>query len=272
MSLIIRFPSTFLCAASLLFGFAMLGGCSATKEAEMRAAEMLRQNTILQKKNNQLVMEVDEGKVISARLQMKLVEKQAEIARLRFSQQSLSQKVVLHPLRMPTPSTKVETATYLAEVEMEITTAREFARGGSQQIFLQADSLMAESKAELDKGNYDKACALAAQAMKLVRNVRIQTSLHNQVGTSTYADFISPLQLELAKRSNIRKNPGIRSKLIETQDKGKPITAIGYKGNWVKVILQNGQNGWIYYSLLIIPKQQSLLLDQSSEIRQAHPH
>ncbi len=242
-----------LTTALLLMSF-LLSGCASTQEAERKAAAMLRQNQVLQGENSQLAAELAERNAVTARLQMELVEKQAEIDRIQASRKEPAPEVLQNKVRMSTPSTKVEAVTYLAEVATDINTARELATDSELDVFAQADRLLLESKVQLERGNYDKVCSLASQATELIRLMRIKTNLNRQVKVkSTYADFISPLQLQLAKRSNIRKQPGMHGKIIEILAQKTTVTATGYQGNWINIISPKGKNGWIYYSLLATP-------------------
>ncbi len=47
------------------------------------------------------------------------------------------------------------------------------------------------------------------------------------------------------RRSNVRKGPGANYKAIRVMSEGDALTAVGSKGNWYKVVLEDGQVGWI---------------------------
>lgn len=227
----------------------LLFGCSSMKEAEV-----LHQNNILQEKNNELEAKLAEDNAVTASLAINLVEKQKEIDRIKFTQEHLTQEIAhTKAMILPTLHTKVEVVTYLAEVETDINAAKELASDGEQFIFVQVDRLIAESKVECEKGNYDTAVARASQAVELTQTIRIKTALNRKMEESTYAEFIRPLRLHLAKRSNIRKNPTGRGKILVTLAPGTPVTASGYQGDWIKVT-NIAQEGWIHYSLLAVPK------------------
>lgn len=198
--------------------------------------------------------ELAEENAATASLQMKLVEKQTEIDRIKFTQEHLTQEIEHTKARIPTPNTKVEVVTYLAEVETDINSAKEFASNSEQPKFAQVNRVIAESKVELELGNYEKAHSLATQAMELTQAIRIKTAMNRRMEESTYAKFILPLQLHLAKRSNIRKKPTIRGEILVTLAPGTPVTASGYQGDWIEVINNIGQEGWIHYSLLVVPQ------------------
>ena len=228
----------------------LLFGCSSMKEAEV-----LHQNNILQEKNNELAAKLAEDNAVTASLAIKLVEKQKEIDRIKFTQEHLTQEIAYtKAMILPTLHTKVEVVTYLAEVETDINAAKELASDGEQLIFVQADRFIAESKVELEKGNYDTAVSRASQAVELTQTLRIKTAMNRKMEESTYAEFIRPLHLHLAKRSNIRKNPTKRGKILVTLAPGTPVVASGYQGDWIKVTSNIKQKGWIHYSLLAVPE------------------
>ena len=227
----------------------LLFGCSSMKEAEM-----LHQNNILREKNSELVAELAEENAATASLAMKLVEKQKEIDRIKFTQEHLTQEIAHTNARIPIPNTKVEVVTYLAEVETDINAAKELASDSEQLIFVQVDRFIAESKVELEQGNYDTALSRASQAVELTQVIRIKTAMNKRMEECTYAEFILPLHLRLAKRSNIRKKPTIRGKILVTLAPRTPVTASGYQGDWIKVTTKNGKEGWIHYSLLAVPE------------------
>lgn len=207
----------------------------------------------LQKKNSQLAAEIREAKNVTAKLQMELVEKQSEIRRLKSVQAGQEQEIVHKVLPIPVSSGRAEAVTYLAEVKTEIDAAREIEKSGNEQIFRQADALFDQSKADLIKNNYDTACLLASQAMELIRSLQISDALQKGSKSSLYTEFIVPLQLELVKRSTFRTQPSMSGTVIDTLKPGTTVTASGYKGNWVKVRIGEGQAGWIYFNLLTIP-------------------
>ncbi|OQX08931.1 MAG: hypothetical protein BWK76_22930 [Desulfobulbaceae bacterium A2] len=223
----------------------------------MRAETLQRQNDALLERTSLLEAQLAENKAVAARLQMELVEKQLRIARLKSAQEGLTQEVAQPPVRFSVPSTKVEAVTFLAEVSTEIATVRETLHDEGGQLVSRVERLLADSRTELEQGNYDPACSLAAQALELVRTQRLKNALQRKEQVGVYADFIMPLRLELAKRSNFRKKPSLRGEILDTLDQGTLVTAGGYQGSWIKVGTADGRNGWVYSALLAIPEAYS---------------
>lgn len=244
------------CTITIFLTIALLsGGCTAVKRAEERAAKATEQNRMLQHEVDALQTRLERQNGITARLQMDLVQKKEEIARLRVSSQGLAKEIATNTIRTPAANTRVETVAYLAEVQTEIETARARAKPEEQELFDEADRFMARSNHELESGRYEQAALLAAQALDLISRPRVTNDGEVKIAPKIYADFISPIDLRVAKTSNIREAPGIRGKVITTVEPETRVTAIGHKGYWIKVVLDGGREGWIYYSLLSIPER-----------------
>lgn len=243
-----RLRSGCLIASALFVVSTLLFGCTSTKEKEL-----LRQNELLQQNNSELATQLAERDAVMVKMQMELVERQAEIDKIKSSQENLTQEVEQNKIRRPAPGSKVEAVTYLAEVATDIDAARELATDSEQEAFAQADRLIAESKTELERGDFDKVRSLASQAMELIQDVQRQTALNRTAEITAYSDFVAPLQLQLAKRSNIRMHPGTQEKVLVTLAAKTTVAAMGYQGTWIKVTLNDGQIGWIHYSLLVVP-------------------
>ncbi len=248
-----RQPIILSCTVILLCAFALLAGCARSPNMAAQIADLSNQNKALQEKNHQLSADLTNGLAASAELQLELVEKEAEIARLKRVKGRQGPSEAAPALRVPPPGNKVEAIIYLAEVETEVSALRGTAGDQAKPAFLQADRLLTSSKDELAKDNIDKASALAAEAMALVKSPPAEPVASRAIAPSVYTEFICPVQLELAKRSNIRQKPGLRGKLLDTRDPGTALTAVGYTGKWIKVILKDGTKGWVYHILLKVP-------------------
>lgn len=244
---------------TLLLLALLAGGCTAGKVAEENAAKAIGQNIHLQNENDRLRTELEERNVLTAKLQMELVKKQEEITQLNSTRQGLAKEIAQKTIRTPAVSTKVETVAYIAEITTEIEAIREASRPEEHALFEQVDALVQESNSELEQDRFEQASLLAAQAMDLVNRQHSCNGPGQKIKSGPYADFITPLELKLAMRSNVRTAPGIRSKLVTTVEPGTHVTAAGHKGSWIKVVLPDGRQGWIYYVLLSIPEELNTL-------------
>lgn len=216
---------------------------------------MTEQNQMLQREVDNLQGRLELQNRVTARLQMELVEKKEEIVRLRAAGQGLATEIASNTIRTPAANTRVETVTYLAEVTTEIEAARQKSQPDEQELFAEVDQLMAQSNLELEGDRYEQASLSAAQALELISRKRFDDEGAVKVAPETYTDFIAPLDLKVAKKSNVRKTPGTRGRLVTTVEPETSVVAIGHKGYWIKISLQDGRKGWIYYSLLSIPSK-----------------
>lgn len=232
--------------------FVLISGCSETDKAD-KNSEMIQQNTVLQEKNEQLATELAAKKNLTATLQVQLLAKKSEIKRLKVIRQGLGREVTRRQTKIQTPESKAEAVTVLAEAEADINAAREHMQSnGRQSAFNKPDQLMAESKAELDRSHYAKACSLAGEALEMVRAIELKTETKTKPQKNTH--FALPLAMQLSKKSNIREHPGMDAQVLHVLDQGTTVTATEYKGHWIKIIFKGEQFGWIHYSLLILPK------------------
>lgn len=238
------------------------GGCVDTRVAEQHSSMVMAQNVLLQKEKDNLQAELEEKNVLLARLQMELGRKEEEISQLKsMNRQGPAKEIAGIAIRTPAASTKVETVAYLAEISTEIAAFKESDRPEDLEIFEKADKLIKESNSELDQGRFDQASLLAAQAMELISKQRLDNPVGRQRQSRPYADFVTPLELKVAKRSNIRIAPGTGSQLLITVNAGTGVTAIGHKGSWIKVVLADGREGWMYHSLLLLPEGPKIRKD-----------
>ena len=236
----------------LLLFILSLSGCSETDKAD-KNSEMIQQNTVLQEKNTRLASELAVKKDLTATLQIQLLAKKSEIKRLKVIRQGLGREVTRRQTKIQTPESKAEAVTVLAEAEADINAARERMQSNHRQpAFDKPDQLMAESKSELGRSHYAKACSLAGEALEMVRTMEQKTE--TSVKPQKNAHFPLPLAMRLSKKSNIREHPGMDAQVLYVLDQGTTVTATEYKGHWLKIIIKGGQFGWIYYSLLTPPE------------------
>jgi hypothetical protein len=229
-----------------------LSGCSSTDETE-RLADMVQQNAVLQEKNTQLSSELTEKNVLTAKLQIKLLEKDAEINRLTSVQQTLDRESVRKKVKKHSPKNKAEAVALLAETETDINTAKELiGNTADQQAFSRLDQLMAEGKAEIEQGNFDKAYSLATEALELAQTMQLKRAV--KLKKAPISKFLPSMPMQVSKKSKIRKHPDIHAQILQILEPGTIVTATGYQGHWVKVTVKDQEPGWIYYSLLIVPE------------------
>ena len=204
-----------------------------------------------------LAAQLEEEKSITSKLQMELVVKESDISRLKTKQ--LTCKEPTQPpryLRIPVPSTRAEAVSFLAEIKTEIEETRQSPRGRSPQIFSEADDLLSKSYAELANENFDAACLLASQAIDIIHSQEPAQPVEKPPPAENlvYKDFLRPLHLEIKKHVNLREKAGVSGKRIASLPPGTSLIASGFKGNWIKIKTEKGLEGWVYFTLLSVPK------------------
>jgi hypothetical protein len=216
---------------------------------------MLQQNTALQQKNTEMTAELAARKALAATLQHQLLEKNTEINRLKTTQKGLGQEVARRKTKMRIPESKAEAVTVLAEIETDINTAKESASGnGLRQFFDKPDQLMTESKSQLERGHYDRACSLAGEALEMVQAMELKTETSARARTGPAIHYVFPLVMQLSRKSNVREYPSGNAKKVHILNQGTTVTATGYERRWIKIAINNKPLGWIHYSLLTLPE------------------
>lgn len=241
--------------AALALGV-LLPGCADIGRMERQIARLTEENRSLQESRQRLSSELTEQKNAAARLQMALVEKQAEFDRLSRQREvtSSAAEPEFPQGRIPPPNSKAEAISCLAEAEIEINSiAKPGPEGRKPPDFSQVHDLLGQSRAALDRNDYQDACSLATRALSLGRKLHLQSTLAATTKASPYASFLEPLQLQTVKRCNLRARPGTGSRVLATLDAGAPVNASGYRGNWIRVTAGSGRAGWIHHTLLTVP-------------------
>ena len=214
-------------------------------------ALLLARNQALRQQNGDLKQQVSAQQSAYANLKIQLLEKDAEIGRLKTIQQELNKKIVRSQTRMIFPRSKAEAAKVLAEIEMQISAARKSMPHGQGRPSLEIpDKLMVESKLELSHGNYSRACLVAAQALRQVQALQIAPASPAPRNQKAVREFLSPLVMVLVKTSNVRQLPTMESKVVRVLKKDTLVTATSFKGHWIHVQVDGRSLGWIYFSLL----------------------
>lgn len=233
----------------------LLTGCTAAKIAREEAETLKRRNMTLQTEIGNLQEQLARQNTLNAHLQLALLQKNAELSRSGDVQKKPSGDA-RNTIRTPTTDTKVETVAYLAEVTTELESARKESRPHHAKLFAKAENLLAKSNLELAKDRYARATLLASQALDLVAQSRSDADRKQHGETGTYHELPQPLPLAVTQKSNVRKAPHIHGRLLTTLDATTNVTAYGYQGRWVNIMLQDGRKGWIHYSLVALPDKK----------------
>ena len=200
-----------------------------------------------------------------AQLELRLLERDAQISQLeeRLNLQQLMlddaiQEVVRAKAKLRSLESKAEAASEMAEAEIALKALRKKLKGQKQDPeLIKAQELLKMSAREFKKENYGGALYLTSQAKGHIRAGQMRLEGRGKVARMKRLPpikgeilFVQPLPLRVVKTSNLRKRPDLKSKVLTTLEKGTRLIGYSHKGQWVRVVRQDGTNGWVFQTLV----------------------
>jgi hypothetical protein len=200
-----------------------------------------------------------------AKLQLQMLERNAQIKqleeRLNSQQEMLDeaiQEVVRAKAKLRSLESKAEAASEMAEAEIAVKALKAQLAGQTPNPeLIKAQELLKMSAKEFKKGNYGGAVYLTSQAKGHIRAGQIRLGGREKVEPIKRLPpvrgevfFALPLPLRVLRSSNLREQPDLEGKVITTLAKGTPLTGYSYKGQWVRVTSKDGNNGWVFHTLV----------------------
>lgn len=232
-------------------------GCAVEKR-ELPAPE-LRYNTEDHKSAPQFDMaaEAQWQKKLAAQirsneaLQLQLLVKQAEFNQLKLSHDRAIQDLRRANARLRNMDNKAEAIADIAEAALMIKSARETEEDEPQPALIHAEKLLEESRQALQSGNVSDASYLAAKASELtLPDVPMSDQERSRQSSQVETVFNTPLVMKVTKYSNIRERPTRDSNVLFQLANGTLVNALGYDNLWIRVVVEDLGEGWIYYRLL----------------------
>lgn len=186
----------------------------------------------------------------TARLQLRLLEKEAQQRELAAQLEEAIQEVVRTKAKLRSMESKAEAAAHLAEAEIALQALKTKVVGRKKDPgFVQAEQLMQMSAVELKKENYSGALYLAGQAKNLIKEGEERSQgLAKMPLVADEIPFALPLSLRVLSASNIREGPGLEFKVLSIAETDTALTGYSYKDQWVRVKGEDGREGWIIYN------------------------
>jgi len=200
-----------------------------------------------------------------AKLQLRLLERDAQIKQLEErlnSQQAMLdeaiQEVVRAKAKLRSLESKAEAASGIAEAEIAVKALKAQLAGQTPNPeLIKAQELLKMSAQEFKKENYGGAVYLTSQAKGHIRAGQIRLEGREKVAPIKRLPpfkgevfFALPLPLKILRTSNLRKQPDRESKVITTLKKGTPLIGYSHKDKWVRVMSEDGTNGWVFQTLV----------------------
>jgi predicted RNase H-like nuclease (RuvC/YqgF family) len=185
-----------------------------------------------------------------ARLELRVLEKAAEIEQLQARLDEARREVVRAMAKLQTIASRAEAASGMAEAELAMQSLKNAAPQAPE--LTQARGLLQSSNEEFEKENYGGALYLATQAKSVVTSGQNRLASAPDRGTLRAGEvlFALPLKLETQGKSNVRDGPGTAFKILFTLETGSAVVAYAYADQWVRISDEGGRSGWVFYNLV----------------------
>ena len=187
-----------------------------------------------------------------ATLQLRLLERTAQVDDVQRQLDGTRQEVVRAMSRLQTFASRAEAASAMAEAEIGVASLTEAA--GEAPESTEARDLLMHSQEEFADENYGGALYLASQARHVTRTFEVRLTSGGQESLRpTEVLFVVPVPLETARRSNVRSGPGLGFRILRTLDTATPLVGHSYTEEWVRIKDDQGRDGWIFQNLVTSP-------------------
>ncbi len=189
----------------------------------------------------------------AARLELKVLEQEAQVAELQSRLDDARREVVRAMAKLQSLATRAEAASGMAEAEIALQALRS-ANGNNSPTspeYGQGSQLLQLATAEFDQQNYAGALYLATEAKNAAAAGQGRVSSDDRASTRKgEVPFALPLPLQTTGRANVREGPGANFKVLFTLETGVSIMAYSYVEQWVRIKDGNDRPGWIHQSLI----------------------
>jgi hypothetical protein len=241
------------CAGLMLSGCATLEPTTSSME-EKRLQEELRVVTIKYKKlQDAMSTRAGNGQLTetrSARLQLLLLEKEAQIKELRHRVDDAILEVVRAKAKLRSLESKAEAASTMAEAEIELKSLKGADAGPERHpAFHQADELLRMATVEFKKENFGGALYLSTQAKGQIKEgEELQKSRDKNVLVGGEVLFTLPIPLRVVEPVKLRGTPAQDAKVLAGLEKSALVLGVSHKADWIRIKAEDGQTGWIFFN------------------------
>jgi TolA-binding protein len=185
-----------------------------------------------------------------ARLELSLMEKEAQVDELQSQLEEARQEVVRSMAKLQTLATRAEAASGIAEAEV----ALQSLKGGGAESgpeAAQGAKLLKEAAAEFDQENYGGALYLANETKSLAAAGRGRLAADER-GADRPGEkpFALPIPLRAVGGGNVREGPTVSSPLAFSVEPGDALTGYSYVDEWIRITDGSGRGGWIFRKLV----------------------
>lgn len=189
----------------------------------------------------------------AARLELKVLEQEAQVDELQSRLDDARREVVRAMAKLQSLATRAEAASGMAEAEIALQALRT-ANGNSappSPEYGQGSQLLQLATTEFDQQNYAGALYLATEAKNAAAAGRGRVASDDRATPRRgEVPFALPLRLQTTGRANVREGPGAGFKVLFTLETGVPIVAYSYVDLWVRIRDESDRAGWIHQTLI----------------------
>jgi uncharacterized coiled-coil protein SlyX len=185
-----------------------------------------------------------------ARLELALMDKEAQVDDLQARLDETRQEVVRAMAKLQTLATRAEAASGMAEAELALQPLKVAAPQSSPEA-AQAKRLLGQSSGEFSKENYGGALYLANQAKAVATAGRGRLSGDDRTPDRPgETAFGLPIPLKAISGGNVREGPGLGARVTYSVQSGDSLIGYSYADEWIRISDADGRGGWIFRNLV----------------------
>ena len=186
-----------------------------------------------------------------SRLELKLLEKNAQVEELQERLDQAREEVVRAMAKLQTLASRAEAASGMAEAEVALQPLRGRSTQQMAPEAAQASRLLREASSEFNQENYGGALYLANQAKALAAaGTGRLSSRERSADRPGEMSFAVPIPLKALGSGNVREAPGTAAPIAFAVEGGDSLTGYSYLEDWVRISDEMGRGGWIYRKLI----------------------
>ena len=186
-----------------------------------------------------------------AAAELRLIASETQLARLRelnrdlrYSYEEAVSEVVRAQAKLQGNVGQADAASNIAEAEIALAAVED----GDPALLRQARMQLADASAQFENGNFGGALYLSNQAKRSIADLEEAGDTLDPVAEEV--TFAQLLPLWLTDNSNLRTGPGLDFSVITVLEKNSMLQGYSYNGAWVRVLLEDGSDGWVFQSLV----------------------
>ena len=186
-----------------------------------------------------------------ARLELALLERNAQAEELQVRLDEAREEVVRAMAKLQTLASRAEAASGMAEAEVALQPLRMRSAQQNPPEAAQATRLLREASAEFNQENYGGALYLANQAKALAAAGTGRLSARERTADRPgEKPFAVPIPLRAVGSGNVREGPATTTPVAFAVEGGDSLTGYSYVEDWIRISDDMGRGGWIFRKLI----------------------